>query len=184
MGRMVAVFSFEEPESDLKMGLVLSVLKEQFQDFVDVKAHLANNRAADYIMEFFQAGLEVRSPLVEHAKRELALINPDEEDDGWKESIVKAIQGFCSYGHSGGSAAVAIQAIHDLLQQKNLTPLTDNPNDWIQCGPGVWQCRRNGEAFSHDGGKSYYLLSEGGSDANPEPTHQSEPHPIPEESKD
>lgn len=184
MGRMVTVFAFEEPESTVQLGLVLGVLKENFQDFIDVKTHIAKSRAADYIMEFFETGEEVKSPLVEHAKRELALIDPDEEDDGFKESIVKAIQGFVSYGHSGGSAGVAIHMIHDLLQNKNLTPLTDDPKEWMLVGSGAWQNVRNGEAFSQDGGKTYYLLSEGANEKNPQPLHKSEPKPISEESKD
>src|SRR5436190_3077628 len=99
--KMVAVFSFDAPDDPLAMGLIIEALKEQLQNMTDIKAHLAKNRAAQYIMEFFQTGLEVRSPLVEHAKRELSLISPDEEDDGFKESIVRAVQGFVSYGHSG-----------------------------------------------------------------------------------
>lgn len=158
--RMVAVFAFDEPDDTVQMGLTIGYLKEQFQNMEGVKAYLGKNRAAQYILEFFETGAEVKSPLVEHAKRELALLNPDEEDDGFKESIVKAIQGFVSYGHSGGSASVAIEMINDLLQYKNLSPLTDDSREWAEVGPSVWQNRRNSEAFSEDGGKTHYLLSD------------------------
>lgn len=109
--------------------------------------------------------------LVEHAKRELDLL--PETDEEFKASIINSIAAFTSYGHSGGSASVAIPMLYDLLQHKNLSPLTKNPNEWNECGPGVWQNNRNGEAFSKDGGKTYYLLSEGGSDDNPIPRHVS-----------
>ncbi len=113
--------------------------------------------------------------LVDHAKRELALAGNDETFDN---SIIKAVEGFASYGHSGGSASVGIQLLSELLQFKNLTPLTDNPDEWQHISEDVWkggvyQNRRNGEAFSNDGGKTYYLLSEGGNDQNRKPLHES-----------
>lgn len=158
--QMVVVFSFEEPDDPVTMGMTIEILKEHFQELEAVKVHLGKGRAAAYIMEFFQTGLETRSPLVEHAKRELALIDPNEPDDGFKESIVKAVQGFVSYGHSGGSAVVAIGMINDLLQGKNLTPLTSAAKEWMDVGPQVWQSTRCSEAFSEDMGKTYYLLSD------------------------
>ena len=67
--------------------------------------------------------------------------------------------------------------------QRNLTPLTDNPDEWYfhdasvaGVEGGFCQNIRNGEAFSHDGGKTYYLLSEGGNDKHREPLHTSDPH--------
>lgn len=95
--------------------------------------------------------------LVEHAKYELSLLNNDKE---FNESIIKAIEAFASYGHSGGSASVAIPMLTDLLQFKNLSPLTSNPKEWNQVGEEMWQSCRNSEAFSTDGGKTYYILSE------------------------
>lgn len=104
------------------------------------------------------------SNLVEHAKRELALAGNDED---FNNSIIKAVEAFSSFGHSGGSASVAIPMLNDLLQFKNLTPLTDDPDEWNHVGEevwgepgGVWQSQRNSEAFSNNGGKTYYLLSE------------------------
>jgi hypothetical protein len=70
-------------------------------------------------------------------------------------------------GHSGGSASVAIPTINALLQFKNLRPLTNDPKEWVHHGEeiwgekgGIWQNERNAEAFSKDGGKTYYLISE------------------------
>lgn len=115
------------------------------------------------------------SNLVEHAKRELTLIDNDEE---FNNSIIKAVEGFASYGHSGGSAGAGIHILYDLLNFKNLSPLTDDLKEWIQhtedvvgVEGGVWQSRRNSEAFSNDRGKNYYLLSEGANFQNPQPLH-------------
>lgn len=115
--------------------------------------------------------------LIDHAKRELEIIGENPETI---KGYLKVITAFAEMGHSGGSASIAIPVINQLLQFKNLTPLTDNPDEWFHHGPpqvldegGLWQNIRNSEAFSHDGGKTYYLLSEGGSARNPEPLHTS-----------
>lgn len=104
------------------------------------------------------------SNLVTHAKRELELLG--EEPDVIK-GYLKVIQAFADMDHSGVSSSVAIPVIHELLQFKNLTPLTNDPDEWVFHGEdiagvpgGVWQNRRNSEAFSHNGGLTYYLLSE------------------------
>jgi len=109
--------------------------------------------------------------LVEHAKRELALAGNDED---FNECLIKAVEAFAGYGHSGGSASVAIPMLNDLLQFKNLTPLTNRPTEWMNVGDGVWQSVRNPEAFSKDRGVTYYLLSEGGNEQHPAPLHASE----------
>lgn len=105
------------------------------------------------------------SNLVDHARRELAAINEDPEHAA---GILKVIQAFADMRCSGGQAHVAIEQISELLEFHNLSPLTDNPDEWYFHGPdmappnGLWQNKRRGEAFSHDGGKTYYLISEGG----------------------
>lgn len=97
------------------------------------------------------------SNLYEHAKRELDLV---ETDEYFKECILTAVKAFSAYGHSGGSASVGIPLLNDLLQFKNITPLSNDPNEWNEVGVGVWQNSRCSEAFSNNGGKSYTLLSE------------------------
>ncbi len=106
------------------------------------------------------------SNLVEHARHELELVGEESETI---ESYLKVIQAFADMGHSGGSASVAIPVIHELLQFKNLKSLTNDPDEWFYHGPetwgekdGIWQNKRNSEAFSSDGGITYSLLSEGG----------------------
>lgn len=95
--------------------------------------------------------------LVEHARRELELIG---EEPDTIEGYLNVIRAFSAMGHSGGSASVAIPVIHDLLQYKHLSPITDSPDEWYDhgemSGTPLWQCIRNGALFSNDGGKTYY----------------------------
>lgn len=124
------------------------------------------------------------SNLVEHARHELSLVEQGPDGDReFADSLLRAVEGFASYdGHSGGSAAVAVDWLSRLLRFENIAPLTDDPDEWHHHGPdtwggedgeGVWQNRRCSEAFSHDGGKTYYLLSEGGNDKTRAPLHTS-----------
>lgn len=101
--------------------------------------------------------------LREHAKMELEILGEDPDVIDW---YLKVIDAFREYGHSGGSASVAIPTLNALLQFQNLSPLTNNPDEWMHIEKDVaaidilWQSRRNPEAFSNDGGKTYTLLSE------------------------
>lgn len=117
------------------------------------------------------------SNLVDHARRELAAINEDPEHT---QGILNVVQAFADMGCSGGQAAVAIHQISELLEFHNLSPLTDDPNEWyhheMDSQEDFWQNKRRGEAFSHDGGRTYYLLSEGASDKHRSPMHTSRPH--------
>jgi len=103
------------------------------------------------------------SNLVEHAKRELKLLGNGPEID---EPVLKIVEIFSEMGHSGSSAAYTSGVIHELLQYKNLKPLTDDPEEWFlheghgPDGADMWQNKRNSEAFSDDGGKTYHLNGE------------------------
>lgn len=114
--------------------------------------------------------------LVEHAKRELDLI--PEDDEKFKKAILNAVQAFSEYGHSGSSAFFGMHLLHELLNFRNLTPLTNDPEEWNHISEDVagrsnlWQSRRNPEAFSNNGGKTFYLLSEGANFENPKPWHR------------
>jgi hypothetical protein len=99
--------------------------------------------------------------LVEHARMELTALGYDEDA---MSGLINVVQAFAEMGHSGMSAMIAIPIITDLLCYKNLSPLTNDPDEWIHHTEemwgepgGVWQNIRNGEAFSSDGGRSYTL---------------------------
>lgn len=97
------------------------------------------------------------SNLVAHARRELALVRESPEI---VDATLRIVTEFSGVGHSGASAHFHIAMLTRLLRYENLAPLTDDPDDWIEVGHGMWQNRRNSEAFSKDGGRTYSLLSE------------------------
>jgi hypothetical protein len=160
--------------------------KDTFKDLPDVRIHMAINDAAETISFFLNNG-ELPGEaddadddnLVKHAMRELELLG---EDPDMVKGYLDMIKIFSKMEHSGGSASVFIPTLNALLQFKNLKPLTDDPNEWMEVDgatetrSAVHQSRRNGEAFSPDGGKHYYLLSEGAHFANPEPLHETVSH--------
>lgn len=100
--------------------------------------------------------------LVEHAKRELELCGQMGEDPAYSQSIIAAVAAFASYGHSGGSAMVALEQMHKLLQYRTLSPLTSNPDEWMDrsemSGSPLWQNTRDPAAFSLNGGYSWYFV--------------------------
>lgn len=104
------------------------------------------------------------SNLVKHARRELALCGQTDEDPEYVESLVAAVAAFASYGHSGGSAAVAIEQLHTLLRFKTLSPITSDPEEWTdvsaESGVPMWQNKRDSACFSLDGGRTHYSLDD------------------------
>jgi hypothetical protein len=101
--------------------------------------------------------------LVKHAKNELELVGEEPEVIEWYLQIVAK---FAEFGHSGATAEHTTQTLERLLRYRNLSPLTDDPEEWLDVSKyfeeegEVLQSKRNFEAFSQDGGKTYYLLSE------------------------
>lgn len=105
--------------------------------------------------------------LVEHAERELRACGQWDEDPEYAQSIVNAVAAFASYGHSGGSAGIAVEQLSRLLRFEALSPLTNDPDEWCdvaEYAPGVplWQNRRDSRMFSADGGRTYWCVDEPG----------------------
>jgi hypothetical protein len=106
---------------------------------------------------------KAESGLVAHARRELRLIG---EDPDTIRGLCRVVQAFADMGHSGSSAFHAAMHLDKLLRYQPLSDLTDDPNEWIDrhaeglTQTPLWQSKRHSEAFSTDGGKTYYLLSE------------------------
>jgi len=122
------------------------------------------------------------SNLVEHARRELALIGEDQDVTDW---FVAVIEKFAEFGHSGGSAEVCIPRLEQLLRFQPLSALTNDPAEWIDRteesgGHAFWQSARNPEAFSEDSGQTYWLLSErdAAGSAETTPLHRSVERPA------
>ncbi|MFF6866693.1 hypothetical protein [Streptomyces ardesiacus] len=103
------------------------------------------------------------SPLVAHARRELRIFG---ENPQLAAGLIRVVRAFADMGHSGSSAHHCAALLDKLLRYQPLTDLTDDPTEWIDrhaegmTPSPLWQSRRNSEAFSTDGGKTYTLLSE------------------------
>lgn len=98
----------------------------------------------------------------EHAIREMKLAGVDEDiyGDMTSKAVLKMIDAFESEGHSGASAGLVLSIFNRVIDFGNLTPLTNDPEEWVQHERGMWQSKRNSSAFSSDQGNSYYLTEE------------------------
>jgi hypothetical protein len=112
------------------------------------------------------------SNLVQHAETELraqGLFEQDSDYDGMLgQAVMELIVLFASQRHSGYSAGMTLDLFKRLASFEPLSPLTDNPEEWMEVSSGLvdrnepplWQNRRQATAFSNDGGKTYYDLDE------------------------
>lgn len=103
-------------------------------------------------------------PMVTKARAELALT---EEDDVTVEKLLDIVRIWSTMGHSGSSHAWFREVLVNLLNQRALTPLTDDPKEWQRHEPdrwdgvnAVWQNRRDSRALSTNGGKTYFLVDD------------------------
>lgn len=101
------------------------------------------------------------SNLVAHAIRELDIIGETSYDEpSMRKCVLDIIRTFSEQGHSGFSASHLANLLDRLLRYQPLSPITDYAEDWMEVGPGVWQCRRDSECFSQDGGRTYTRLGD------------------------
>lgn len=104
-------------------------------------------------------GVERMPGLVEHAQRELAL---SDEDPVLRGCLLAVVGAFGAFPHSSGSWDPAMDLLGRLLRGEALTPLTFDPEEWIdraaESGCPMWQCARDSRAFSEDGGLTYWLV--------------------------
>lgn len=122
------------------------------------------------------AHADTESPLVVHARRELALIG---EDEWVTEGLCKVVTAFTAMGHSGFSAAHCAAHLDKLLRYQPLSPLTDDPAEWEDrtdiSGSPLWQNIRDSRAMSKDGGKTYTIVDEEPQDSDSgQPIHTSQ----------
>lgn len=99
--------------------------------------------------------------LVAYAEQELklaGLMDKGSDYDGMiGETALEIVKKFASQGHSGGSAHVLLAVLEKLLRFQPLTPLTSDPQYWMEVADGLWQSKRDPHAFSKDGGKTWYV---------------------------
>lgn len=106
-------------------------------------------------------------PLPLHARHELAKLKDiDEVSVG---VILRIVELFYQLDDNAVNKFFLAENVSRLLKHKNLTAITDDPEEWFHHDTthlgweaGFWQNTRNSEAYSHDGGKTYYLLGEVG----------------------
>jgi hypothetical protein len=80
------------------------------------------------------------------------------------ESVISVLKEFSKAGHSGFSSSMAIELLNKLLKYQNLTPLTDNPEEWMDIadmmdGNIMYQSRRNPACFTENM-KQYYNIDD------------------------
>lgn len=103
--------------------------------------------------------------LSEHARSELQRAGEFDRDPIRATvlmALVSVVDAFVSTGEL--SAVDLVDPLGLLLHHSTLTPLTDEPSEWADrstaTGRRLWQSRRNPNAFSHNGGASFFLLAE------------------------
>lgn len=122
------------------------------------------------------------SNTVQHARAELKLLGEEPETIEYYVGVIKE---YAKFGHSGGSHAAVLPVLIALLDLKPLTALSNDPTEWYYHGEevwgdngGIWQNRRNGRAFSKDGGKTYYLVDDPTEEGVPRTIYKSRGHEI------
>jgi len=84
------------------------------------------------------------SRLVDHAKRELEILGNGPDFD---EHILEMVGTFAGAGHSGFSAAYAIEVITKLLKFEPLSPLTGEESEWESMVEGISLNKRCSRVF-------------------------------------
>lgn len=77
------------------------------------------------------------------------------------DAVMALVKAHAEQCHSGFSHGMVIDVFNRVINFKTLTPLTSNPDEWVQLdenvgGPNMWQNRRQCSCFSTDGGKTWY----------------------------
>ncbi|WP_116206209.1 hypothetical protein [Amycolatopsis circi] len=101
------------------------------------------------------------SDLGDHAIYELdyqGIVDPD------RARIIAIIGNFADYTDPVARAE-AFARVQTLLQFKALSPLTSEPAQWVDRsslsgGRELWQSKRDPDAWSRDGGSTYYMQSQ------------------------
>ena len=85
--------------------------------------------------------------LLAHAERELPNAAGDEMQALMNRGLKELVLVFSTQWHSGFSAGYATSALEKLLRYQPLGPLTGEPEEWHEVGPGVFQNRRCSHVF-------------------------------------
>lgn len=108
---------------------------------------------------------------IDRALAELVRLN---EDPGLIKSMIKVMEAFEDERLSPLARRFAVPYLYRLMSAKPLSPLVDDPQEWERVGDGLWRSTRDPEAFSKDGGKTYFLSSDADMmDPEPPPVYPS-----------
>lgn len=110
---------------------------------------------------------------VAHARQELVILGATPETIN---EYLSVIQAFDETYQPEGYTNVNIEVLTQLLYKKPITPLTNDPDEWMLVGDRIWQSTRSAEAFSYDQGLTHYLLSE--REHDPMSIHITEPKKV------
>lgn len=89
------------------------------------------------------------------------------------EAVKELLLTFQKQGHSGSSAQITAHLFYKLIKGEPLSPLTNDPSEWMEVTDNILQSRRvsnvfidkdksdkpytlDGKAFSDDGGVTYF----------------------------
>jgi len=96
--------------------------------------------------------------VIDQAKIELAAINFGEDDS---RVMIEILEKFFDQWDSGGAVWAVAPVLQKLIAGKPLSPLTGEPDEWVEVGDGVFQNRRLSSVFKdprfHDGKLAYDL---------------------------
>ena len=103
--------------------------------------------------------------LADHARYELQRAGEFDRDPAFATALMAAVSVIDAFVVSEQlSPRELADPLSILLFHGVLTPLTDDPGEWdersLQTDRRVWQSRRNPSAFSHDEGRTYFLVEE------------------------
>lgn len=89
--------------------------------------------------------------LMAHAERELPPDDGDAMNALMNRCLLEVVLVFSTQGHSGFSAGFAISRLEKLLRFEPLGPLTGEPSEWTEVGPGTFQNNRCSRVFKDAG---------------------------------
>ena len=106
------------------------------------------------------------SALGDHARREFEQIGVT---PAVADVLVQLVEVFVNWAELPGNTVTPIKTMSLILNQRPLSPLTDNPREWVRVGDmlvvggtmGLWQNIRDPRAHSNNAGANYWLIEPG-----------------------